>query len=115
MNLVVEVNPYKPPEGKTETPDAASVFDRRLRFLLSPPLIPFAVHMIVRFFIPSNETLYLALFTLGAVIPALAWSMSMIDRLRLSFWKSYLLASCVWFSILASAFLSPALVDWILD
>ena len=112
MNLVVESNPYTPPEVKTETSDSSPIFDRRSLFLLLPPLIPLAVHLIVRLFIPSDETLYLALFALGAIILAWGWAQSMIDRLRLSFWKSYLLACCVWGAVLVSAFLSQKLLDW---
>ena len=112
MNLVVESNPYTPPEVRTDTSDSSLTFDRRFLFLLLPPLIPFTVHITVRIFIPANETIYLALFTLGAIIPAWVWSQSMIDRLRLSFWKSYLLACCVWGAVLVAAFISPKLLDW---
>ena len=114
MKLVVESNPYKPPEVHGDASDSSSTFDRRFLFLflLLPPLIPFAVHITVRIFIPSDETLYLALFTFGAIIPAWMWSQSMIDRLRLSFWKSYLLACCVWGAVVLSALLSPELLDW---
>ena len=112
MNSVVESNPYTPPNVPGDTSDSLPAFDRRFLFLLIPPLIPFVVHIIARIFIPADETLYLAMFTLGAILPAWIWSQTMIDRLRLSFWKSYSLASIVWGAVLASALLSPSLVNW---
>lgn len=112
MNLIVESNPYTPPQLPTDALHSSPTWDRRFLFLLLPPLIPLAVHAIVRLFIPSDETLLQTLFALGSIIPAWAWSQSMIDRLRLSFWKSYLLACCVWGAVLVSAFLSQELFDW---
>jgi hypothetical protein len=112
VNLVVERNPYTPLEVRTDTSDSPTRFDRRFLFLLLPPLIPFAVHITVRIFIPSDETVYLAFFTLGVIIPAWMWSQSMIDRLRLSFWKTYFVACCVWGAVVVSAILSPKLLDW---
>jgi hypothetical protein len=77
-----------------------------------PPLIPFIVHVIARLFIPADETLYHAMFTLAATIPAWLWSQTMIDRLRLSYWKAYLVVSCVWGAVLLSALMSPTLVNY---
>ena len=112
MNIVVESNPYTPPEIRDDHSGSLSAIDRRFLFLLLPPLIPSTVHMTVRIFIPAGETLYLALFTLGAIIPAWMWSQSMIDRLRLSFLKTYLLTCFVWGTVLLSALLSPTLLNW---
>jgi hypothetical protein len=112
MNSAVDSNPYTPPDVRTDTSESSRSFDHRFLFLVLPPLIPFVVHSFVRAFIPADETLYLALFTLGAIIPAWIWSHTMIDRLRLAFWKSYLLATIVWGAVLASALISPSLVEW---
>jgi hypothetical protein len=112
MNRIVEHSPYTPPKLGPETSVTSPPFDRRFLFLLLPPLIPLAVHFTTRMFIPSDETLYLALFSLAAIIPAWIWSLSMIDRLRLPFWKSYCLACCVWLAVFVSAILSPKLLVW---
>lgn len=112
-NSDVESNPYSPPDIVSDASDSSRVFDRRLLFLLLPPLIPFLVDGFVRIFIPADQTLYLALFTLGAIIPAWIWSQTMIDRLQLSLLKSYLLTVFVWGAVLASALLSPLLHEWL--
>jgi hypothetical protein len=70
MGIAVESNPYTPPETVGESSKPSSPLDRRFVFLLMPPLIPLGVHVIVRFFVPADETLYHAMFTLGAIIPA---------------------------------------------
>ncbi len=107
MKRVQDESPYTPPQVHSDPSEVASPLDRRFLYLLLPPFIPFAVHGIVRIFIPSDEILYHALFTLGAMLPAWIWSQTMIDRLRWSFWKSYLLACCIGGAVLASAILSP--------
>ena len=75
-------------------------------------MIPLAVHCVVRVFIPVSETRYHAMFTLGAIIPAWVWAQTMVDRLNLSFWKTYLAICFAWGAVLASAVLSPALPEW---
>ena len=83
-------NPYAPPNDTNDSPRPEYAFDRRCAFLCLPPSIPLIVHAIVRLSIPVEETLYHGLFTLGAIIPSWFWSQTMIDRLRLSMWKTFL-------------------------
>lgn len=110
--MIVDSNPYTPPEVTSDSPDPTSAFDRRFVFLLLPPLIPLIVHSVVRVFIPAEDTVDHAMFTLGAIIPAWIWSQTMIDRLRLPFWKSYVVACCVWGAVLVSSLMSPTILNW---
>lgn len=105
-------NPYKSPNNAcVETGARSHIFDRRLVFLLLPPLIPLFVHSVVRIFIPGDEALSHGVFALGAVVIAWGWTSTMVERLRWPFWKMYLVACAVYAAVVASAFLAPEILN----
>jgi hypothetical protein len=109
----VNTNPYQPP-NESCAGEAARGFDRRLAFLLAPPLIPLVVHGVVRAFIPAGESaIYHGMFMLGAHVVACIWAQTMIDRLEWPLWRACLLACGVWGGVLATALLSPKIVDYL--
>lgn len=107
-------NPFTPPPDLPHDATRSTPKKHRIVFLLLPPLIPFIVHFIARFAFPplDSETLYHALFSLGPLAVAWIWAQSMLDRMHLSLWKSFLLACFVWSMILASSVLSHKLWSW---
>lgn len=111
LYLTLGSNPYTPPTEPCEVASACN-FDRRFLFLLLPPLIPLAVHSVIRMFIPANESLYHGMFTLGALATSLIWAQTMIDRFRLSLWKSYLITCVVWGAVLASGLFASTVVGY---
>ena len=107
-------NPFTPPHDTTRDTTRTSPPERRSVYLILPPIVPFGVHFIVRSISPpkDDETLYHALVIIGPVVVALIWAQSMLDRLHLPLWKSFLLACFVWSVILASSVLSYRLSIW---
>ena len=108
--LTLGSNPYSPPRQSCEAASRCNL-EPRFLFLLLPPLIPLAVHGVVRWFIPANEVLYHFGFAVGAILVAWIWAYSMIDRLRLSFWKAYFMACGVCGVVLMSALFASTIVD----
>ena len=105
---VIARNPYNSP---IDTDASARVFDRRIAFLLLPPLIPLLVHGVVRVIISADESLYHAMFRFWAIIPAWIWANTMVGRLRFSYWKTYLVTCAVWGAVVASALIAPVIVN----
>ena len=103
-------NPYQP----SNDAEGASSADMRFVYLFLPPLIPLVVHLAVRQFIPSTETMHHFAFQLGAIIVAWVWTDTMIHRLELPLLKASLVSCGIWGAVVASSVGSPIIIDWIL-
>jgi len=98
-------NPYRPPELAPSS-DPSPPREKRWAFLVLPILVPPAVHFLVRTQIPRDESVAHMAFVMVAIAVAFAWEISMVDRLRLTFWKSYLLVCALAVAIVVIALIT---------
>jgi hypothetical protein len=96
------LNPYATSDSSFNTVEDPHA-KRPWAYLAVPLLIPPAVHMLERMWIPPTEDIAHLAFIGLALLIAWAWSISMVDRLKLSFWTSYVFVCGLCAANLASA------------